>query len=345
MNNPVGPINTILAALRRLVPEKEKLIIACSGGVDSMALLFCAQKTGHDLVVVHALHDMRDYKDASKDRDVVKKYCETNNLAFVQVDVNVRDWGFSPTEETYRYQRESKIIGVAQTHKARFIATGHHADDQLETILMKLCRGSGLRGLSGIAESHIHNDWTTVRPLLEISKEELYDICKSNNIPFNEDETNQDTKYTRNAIRHKVIPELKRLFPQCSQKSNEVAKIVTNAQKLSESVLHDLTKHETFFLAYTNTAPKKHGRALKIPTAALVTANDITIYEWLRRAFATVSDEPADVSYDSLSKEMIDSVIKGIRKVNISGGNKKFRWSSEVNIVVNKLEVIFSRLK
>lgn len=308
-----------------------------------MALLFCAQKTGHNLLVVHALHDMREYDQASKDRDLVEKYCEDNQLKFTQVTVMLRStesiFGKNePSEDSYRYARERLIKGVARDFEAKYIATGHHADDQLETILMKLCRGSGLRGFSGIAETHIHNDWTTVRPLLDISKESLYEICRENNVPFNEDTTNTDTKYTRNAIRHNVIPELKKIFPNCAEKASDAARIMTNAQKMADATLHDLKKYENHHLVYVkDSVPRKSGRGLKIPVAALLVANDITIYEWLRYAFASVSFTTSEVAYDNVNKEMVDSVIKAIR----SGSKKRFSWSSTVVININKTEVHF----
>jgi hypothetical protein len=203
---------------------------------------------------------------------------------------------------------------------------------------MKLCRGAGLRGLSGIAETHVHNDWTTIRPLLNVSKENLYIICQENNIPFNEDATNADTQYTRNAIRHKVIPELKNLFPDCAEKANDAAKIMTNAQKMAEAVLHDLKKYENHHLVYTEDyIPNKNGRGVKIPTAALLLANDITIYEWLRSSFANVSFNTSEVSYDNVNKQMVDDVIRSIR----SGSTNRFAWSSRVTIFVNKKEVRF----
>lgn len=339
MSEPKEAINKVLASLRRLIPDSSQtLVIACSGGADSMALLFCAQKAGYPLVVVHALHDMRDFADAVKDRDLVAKYCEDHSLSFAQVSVNLRSNGISASEENYRYAREIQIRGVARNFKAKYIATGHHADDQLETILMKLCRGSGLRGLSGIAETHVHNDWTTVRPLLEVSKKDIYAICQNNNIPYNEDATNADTQYTRNAIRHKIIPELKSLFPNCAEKANDAARIMDNAQKMSDAVLHDLKKYENHHLVCAKDCiPNKNGRGVKIPTAALLLANDITIYEWLRSSFASVSFTTSEVAYDSVNKQMVDDVIKAIR----SGSKKRFSWSSSVTIFVNKTEVRF----
>lgn len=337
MSKPEGPINQVISSLRRLVPENEKIVIACSGGADSMALLFCAQKTGHKLVVVHALHDMRPLEEASKDRDLVQKYCKENSLPFREVLVEVKKYT-NPSEETYRILRQSQIRTVGNQEKTFYTATGHHADDQLETMLMKLGRGSGLRGFSGIAEKHKHNDYITVRPMLSISKEDIYEICKQNNVPFNEDETNKDTKYTRNAIRNLIVPVLKEVFPDCARKSHEAACVFADAQKLADDSLHDLKKHEVFNLVYDpNDKWGGKGTCLTIPIEALLLANNITIYEWLRYAFAKLNDTPTYVSYDSLNREMVEQVIKAIR----SRSSKKFKWSGNVAIHVNKREVRF----
>lgn len=332
MSEPKEVINTVLASLRRLIPEGKTAVIACSGGADSMALLFCAQKTGRNIVAVHVLHDMRPYSEASKDRNLVESYCEENGIVFVERVAKLRAGENDPTEEAYGYERQRLLWGVANEYNG-YVVTAHHADDQLETMLMKLCRGSGLRGLSGISETHNHNNNITVRPMLSISKDDVYEICKQNNVPFNEDQTNKDTKYTRNAIRHNVIPALKALFPSCSEKANEAAGIMSNAQKLADKSLYDLKAHEKFNLVYDPDWGGS-GTCVTLPIEALRLANDITIYEWLRSSVVHLVGGFEYVSHDSVNREMVDRVIFAIRNKH----KKNFDWPLNIKVSVSKTE-------
>jgi len=339
MSNPVGPINKILDNFRRLVPENKAAIIACSGGADSMALLFCAQKTGHNIIVVHVLHDMRPYEEASKDKDLVEYYCKENGLSFVERFAKLRSGEKIPTEEAYGYERQRLLWGVAKANDG-YVVTAHHADDQLETMIMKLCRGSGLRGLSGISEFHNHNDNITVRPMLSISKDDVYEICKQNNIPFNEDATNKDTEYTRNAIRHNVLPALKALFPNCSQRANDAASIFSNAQKLADASLYDLKSHQKTHIVY-DPDWGGGGTCVKLPIEAVRLANDITIYEWLRSSVVHLAGGFEYVCHDSVSKEMVDKVISAIRNKS----NRRFDWPLNIKVIVSKTDVTIMIVK
>jgi len=333
MSNPAGPINRVLESFRRLVPEDKSAVIACSGGADSMALLFCAQKTGRTLIAAHVLHDMRPYDEASKDRDLVQSYCESNAIHFVDKVAKLRFGEKIPTEEAYGYERQRLLWGVADEYNG-YVVTAHHADDQLETMLMKLCRGSGLRGLSGISETHNHNDNITVRPMLSISKDDVYEICRQNNVPFNEDQTNKDTKYTRNAIRHNVIPALKALFPHCSEKANDAAAIFSQAQELANESLYDLKLHQKTNIVY-DPDWGGGGTCVSLPIEALQLANNITIYEWLRSSVVYLAGGFEYVAHDSVNKEMVDKVILAIR----NRSKRTFDWPLNIKVSVSKTEV------
>lgn len=285
-----------------------------------MALLFCAQKSGYNLLVIHCMHDMRPLTESQKDRDLVRDYCKSHDLPFHEVNVFLKNKIQNPTEEAYRDCRYDTIKRIASLYRVSYVATGHHADDQIETMIMKLCRGSGLRGLSGISDRLVDDGLIYIRPMLDISKQDTYDICSFNKIPYNEDSTNKDVDYTRNAIRQKVLPVLKGLFPNCAQKSSDAARILSNAQDLAKRSCLDLAKYETV-----------RDHSVSIPTAAMVLSNDITIYEWLRDAFSKVASK----SYDSINKENVDKVVSTIR----TKGSKKFDWPCKVKVVVNRNEV------
>lgn len=314
MSRPQAIINNAICNLRKLVHSK-KIIICCSGGADSMALLFCAQKVFQEILVVHALHDMREKEEASKDANFVRDYCINNNLDFEQVVVNLRDLDDKPgTEKEYREMRYYEISRCAKMFDFEFAATGHHADDQLETMIMKMCRGAGLRGLAGISPSVVIENVTYVRPLLDVSKESIYDICKLNDIPYIEDQTNSDESYTRNFIRAKVIPQLKQVFPNCAQNANKLSTNLLHAQKLVDKHLNLLQEYES--------APNE------IRIEALQISNDIIIYEWLRKACKHTN---SDFVVDSLNRDETQKVIDAIRLKE----KKTFMLPSKVRVRIS----------
>jgi len=310
-----------------------------------MALLFCAQKAGYPLHVVHALHDMRPLKEASKDRDLVKSYCEASSISFSQVNVNLKGNNPPSTEAEYRDRRHFDIFSEAIKKNIKYVLTGHHADDQLETILMKLCRGSGLRGLSGISETLEYADnrkyhiITYVRPMLRITKQEAYDICNLNKIPYNEDQTNKDTHYTRNKIRHDVIPVLKSLFPNAAALSNNCARTVDSAQKVVEDEAYRLKRFQKD--SFDRDEDFKGPWFISIPVDTLRVAKDIVVYECLRDAFdRTAKLHTIQPQHDLINSFMIEQVLSAIKNRQ----KRKFEWPNKVGIVVDKENVTFSPL-
>lgn len=314
MSQPAMIINKVIANFRKLV-HSDKVIICCSGGADSMALLFCAQKAFDNILVVHALHDMREIDEALVDAEFVRNYCTKNNLDFEQVSINLRDLDNKPgSEKEYREMRYFEISRCAKMFDFKFAATGHHADDQLETMIMKMCRGAGLRGLAGISPSVCMEHVTYVRPLLDVSKESIFDICKQNNLPYIEDQTNSDESYTRNFIRAKVIPQLKQVFPNCAENSNKLSTNLLDAQKLVDKHLNLLQEYET--------APNE------IRIEALQISNDIIIYEWLRKACKHTNSMFA---VDSLNKDETQKVVEAIRLKE----KKTFMLPSKVRVKIS----------
>lgn len=336
MSEPVAVINTVLADLGKLAPDKkEKLLVACSGGADSMALLFCAIKAGYEVVVVHALHDMRPIEEAGKDRDLVKKFCDDNFLEYFELDICLQKLPLyqdkTPSEGTYRTHRHKKIWRLACELNISYVLTGHHADDQLETMIMKLCRGSGLRGLSGIAEKVNYKaisksgKMSYIRPLLRISKEEIYKICKLNNIPFNEDKTNEETYIVRNKIRHEVIPVLKSVFPNCAALSSNSAFSIASAQEVIEDELYRIKRFQ-----------EENAEMVRIPIEFLQSSKDVVIYEWLRSSFDhLITSKNNSSQFDAINYTLVKKVISSIRNRQ----KNKFSWPQGIVVRVNKQNV------
>ncbi len=186
-------------------------IIAVSGGPDSMALLHILHSFGFKkLIVAHVDHGIR--LDSYHDAHLVSHFTESLNRNFFLKQVNVpklADQRNENLEAVGRDERYSFFRQLKAEHRAQYIVTAHHADDQVETVLMNIVRGCGMSGLTGI--SGLEGDlW---RPLLHFSKQELLQYCREHAISYVNESSNQDLTYRRNYLRHQVVPQLKKLNP------------------------------------------------------------------------------------------------------------------------------------
>lgn len=189
---------------------KEPVVIGVSGGPDSMALLhlFIKLQKALDLKVIcaHVNHNVR--KASTEEQKFVEKYCAQNNIIFETM--KIEDYGddnFHNEARSIRYHYFGQIV---KKYKARYLFTAHHADDLIETILMRIVRGSTLRGYSGFSKIVSMPDYTIIRPFIQVTKAELYAYLKKNKVPFVQDESNQKDVYTRNRFRKYIVPEFKK---------------------------------------------------------------------------------------------------------------------------------------
>ena len=187
----------------------ETLLIAVSGGADSVALLDVLQELGRTLHLVlacaHVHHGLRP--EAAADADFVRQLCERVAVPFHLERVSVRrEPPWEGLEAEARRARYAALEARARALGAHRIATGHTADDQAETVLMRLLQGAGPRGLAGIAAVR----GVFIRPLLETRRSEIVAHLTSRGLPWVEDETNRDPRMLRNRIRHDVLPFLAR---------------------------------------------------------------------------------------------------------------------------------------
>ena len=217
MRNPDNLEERVLAFCQReeLLPRGGLVLAAVSGGADSMCLLtllsHLAPKAGFTLAAAHYNHGLRG-AEADRDEDVVRAWREQEGIPcyFGRGDVAGQATALGKgIEETARAMRYGFLEETAARMGANRIAAAHNAEDQAETLLLHLTRGSGLQGLTGMAPRR----GRLIRPLLETSREEIEAYNRANNIPHVEDGTNTDLNYSRNYLRHQVIPLLKRLNP------------------------------------------------------------------------------------------------------------------------------------
>ncbi|MGO4773280.1 tRNA lysidine(34) synthetase TilS [Flavobacterium sp. W22_SRS_FK3] len=191
--------------------ENKKLFLAVSSGLDSIVLLHLFQQLEYEIGVLHCNFQLRGLESFG-DQDFIQNYCEENNIPFftTQFDTEAfaKDYKLS-TQIAARELRYNWFYELLAIHKFDYILTAHHADDNLETFIINLSRGTGLEGLIGIPEQ---ND-KIIRPLLPFSREEILRYAKENNIEWCEDSSNASNKYLRNKIRHDLVPILKEINP------------------------------------------------------------------------------------------------------------------------------------
>lgn len=192
--------------IKNNIRKNDIVVVGVSGGADSMCLLYLLQKIipVKNIVCVHINHNIR--KESILEEQFVKEYCENNNIKFETITF---DKG-KQNESILRKKRYNFFDKVVTKYKAKYLLTAHHGDDLIETILLRLTRGSTIKGYAGIELKSIRNNYEILRPLLYVTKKEIIDFVDSNNITYVNDESNFKDDYTRNRYRHYVLPFLKK---------------------------------------------------------------------------------------------------------------------------------------
>lgn len=194
-----------LAELQNEFASK-KFLLAVSGGADSMVLANLFQNSNLNFQVAHINYKLRG-EDSDLDQKLIENFCKVKCHTYeVSEKDNKPENSIQLWARNLRYNFFFKIL---KEENLDFIVTAHHLNDELETFLINLSRGSGIKGLSGIPA----NENNIVRPLLHFSKEEIYAFAEENKIEFREDRSNAENDYLRNEFRNKIIPEIEKITP------------------------------------------------------------------------------------------------------------------------------------
>mgnify|MGYP003446288448 FL=1 len=257
--------------LLNLFSSKDKLLIAVSGGVDSVVLCELCKQAKFDFTIAHCNFQLRG-AESERDEQFVKnlgnkygvkvlvkkfeteKYATENKLSTQEAARNLR------------YEWFEDLINQSTNQPINHLLTAHHADDNAETIAMNFFRGTGLHGLTGIPAKNGY----IKRPLLEFSKEELLAFAKENNLEFVEDSSNQSSKYTRNYIRNDIIPAISKIYPQVKDNLLDNINRFKEIEKLYQLSVGELKKKSC----------KQKGNEIHIPVNKLMSyKNKALIYE------------------------------------------------------------------
>ncbi len=289
------------------------VVVAVSGGADSVALLLAMAALGQRTtrsgtavvrpVAVHVHHHLRESADA--DAGFVEALCGSLDVPFRLVDI---DPGRLPgnVSSAARALRYHALAEQASQVDSKLVAVAHHAEDQLETMLMALCRGAGLDGLAGMPWARsLKNDVQLIRPLLGTRRAECESLCKAAGVQWVDDPTNRDLVHSRARLRHEVLPVLEAIWPDAARRTTATSDTVRTAAMMLERALDDV------FGSAEQHQWQRHVLAkLEFP---LVTAG-------LRRAAIQMAPDVAD----QLGHRQLDEAARLV--VSSNGSAKRLDW-------------------
>ncbi len=217
-----------------LIEDGDKLVLAVSGGPDSMSMLNILNELKNDKVinfeisVAHVNHMIRE--EAKEDEEYVKEYCSQKNIHFYSKSIDVQKLANNNkvgTEEAGRYARYEFFDEILKITESNKVVVAHNKNDKAETIIMNIMRGSGIIGLKGIEPKK----GKYIRPLIECERFEIEDYCKKEKLNPKIDKTNFENVYTRNKIRNIVIPYVKKEFnPNIIETLNRLSELVVDEE-------------------------------------------------------------------------------------------------------------------
>ena len=251
--------------LNNLFYQKDKLLLAVSGGVDSVVLCELCSQAGFDFLIAHCNFQLRG-QESERDENFVKslgtKYAVEVLVKKFDTEKNALESkkGIQEAARDLRYEWFAELIGNSppDSHReaigksvrgsrlttddsrltTQYLLTAHHADDNIETVLMNFCRGTGLQGLNGIPNKTGH----IRRPLLDFWKDELVEFAKQTKLDFVEDSSNQSIKYSRNLFRNEIIPLLSKVYPGVKSNLHDNIHRFRGVTTLYTALIGDLKK-------------------------------------------------------------------------------------------------------
>jgi tRNA(Ile)-lysidine synthase len=296
---------------QNLFSPKDKLLLAVSGGIDSVVLSELCKQAGYNFTIVHCNFQLRG-EESNRDEEFVRnlgekyktevkvkkfdteKFAEENKISIQEAARDLRyKWFFDLWQNeafgnNINAIEKDSVPGWHTSASRSLVLTAHHADDNIETILMNFFRGTGLHGLTGIPISGPSAVLAYIkRPLLPFSKKELIEFANENKLEFVEDSSNLSSKYTRNLFRNEIIPAISKVYPQVNENLNDNINRFKEIEKLYKLAVGDIKKRLV----------KGKGNEWHIPVKQLMDYNNR----------ALIYDIIADFAFN---EKQIDEVIK-----------------------------------
>jgi tRNA(Ile)-lysidine synthase len=223
-------------AENNLINKEGKILLAVSGGIDSMVMTNLFMKSDYDFAIAHCNFSLRSV-ESDRDEEMVSDFAVEHNILFFSVRFDTKTYA---TEHGISIQMAARELRYGWFEKIRdengydSIAVAHNLNDNIETLMINLIRGTGISGLTGMKP--VANK--IIRPLLFATRDEITSYCKANRISYREDLSNADTKYLRNRIRHQIVPLLKEINPSIESTLNETAEIFSGISEIVDDYIN-----------------------------------------------------------------------------------------------------------
>ncbi|MBN2767335.1 MAG: tRNA lysidine(34) synthetase TilS [Paludibacteraceae bacterium] len=221
----------------KLIHENGTVVVGLSGGADSMVMLHVLRKLGYHCLAAHCNFHLR-MEESDRDEDFVRKYCFSQNIDLYSIDFETVEYAKTNKISIEMAARELRYGWFEEIRKktgSEAIVVAHHADDNAETMLLNLVRGTGIRGLTGIGPKN----GLVIRPLLCVRRYEIENYALENKIEYITDSTNQENEYQRNKLRNQIIPLLSEINPSVVQTLNDNAVRLRNTFSVYEQFVEE----------------------------------------------------------------------------------------------------------
>ena len=217
---------------------KDRILLACSSGIDSMVMTHLCQKLNLNITLAHCNFCLRGH-ESNLDEAFVVDYASKQDILVFSKQFDTQSFVDNSKYSIQMAARELRynwFQSLSEQHQFSCVLTAHHADDNLETFLINLSRGSGLDGLVGIPEKN----GLFLRPLLPFSRDQILQYAQKHQIEWREDSSNVSLKYQRNQLRHKLVTVLKEIYPNILESLNKTQSHLEASKELLESHIHDI---------------------------------------------------------------------------------------------------------
>ncbi len=242
------------------IKRNDKIIVALSGGADSVCLTHILLSFGYTCELAHCNFHLRG-EESNRDEQFVTEFAEKLHCKLHKIDFDTTAFAEQhkvSIEMAARDLRYNWFEKLRKENNAKYIAVAHHADDSVETFLMNLTRGAGLKGLCGVAPQNGH----IIRPLLCIDRNEILEYLKQHNLTFVEDSTNKETIYTRNKFRNEIIPTLQNVNPAAKNNILQTIDYLNEANNI----------YQKFIAENTQNIVKQNGEYIEIDLEKIVSS-------------------------------------------------------------------------
>ena len=249
--------------------------------------------------LVHVVHDIRDARFTLQDCQLVENLAAQLGCEFVRREVFVAQMDGN-LEHNARQARYRELCDVASQIGASYIATGHHGDDQLETVLMHLMRGSGVRGMGGVSPALEMGSIKVIRPMLEVTRAEVEQVCNDAGLEWRHDHTNDDQGYLRNRVRHSLVSVMREIEADVAKRASGCAESIRQAREaitqLTQEMLVDASQQSGSSWSWTRNELRK------VPEALLVEL----VFIYVRMVLT-------GLDADQITRRAMDAYVQGVK--------------------------------